>query len=450
MQPVRPGTRLILDAQVRRFHGDRILLGGAPLRLLRLSPAGAGYLRGWLAGKPVGDDQGEQRLARRLIDAGLAHPRPVGGRYSATDVTLVVPVKDDAEGAAAVVNAVGNVADRIVVDDGSAVPLPSAAVRHERPRGPAAARNAGWRLARTELVAFLDADTRPAADWLDAVLPHFDDPCVAAVAPRVRSLPGEGGIARYEEDRSSLDMGAEPGRVQPLSRIGYVPSAALVVRRSALAAVGGFDEDLRYGEDVDFVWRLIDAGYTVRYEPASTVAHLPRPDVRSWLRQRFDYGTSAAPLAQRHPGRLTCAQLTLSSALEWGLAASGFAPAAAAVALVDATRTAARLRRRGIPGDESWRLVLGGSAATGGMLAAAVRRGWWPLAVVTRRGRRVLLASLLPCLLEAAKHPKSVRWAALRIADDIAYGVGVWVGCLRYRTPDPLLPRRYRFSPRTF
>lgn len=443
MPVVQAGTRLTLDANARRFRGDRVLLGGSPLRLIRLSSTGAGYLRDWVAGQPVGDRSGERRLAERLVAAGLMHPRPSGGRYSARDVTLVVPVKDDASGAAAVGTASEGL-NRVVVDDGSAAPLPDAAVRHDRPRGPAAARNSGWRLANSDLVAFLDADTRPEPDWLEAVLPHFEDPQVAAVAPRVRSVPGQGALAEYEADRSSLDMGADPGRVLPLSRIGYVPTAALVVRRSALVTVDGFDEALRYGEDVDFVWRLIDAGYDVRYEPESTVWHVPRPDVRSWLRQRFDYGTSAAPLARRHPDRLACARLSASSALEWGLTVGGLPRAAVVAAAAGATRMIRRLRRRGIPGDESVKLVLDASAATAGMLAAAVRRGWWPLTLLSRRGRRVLLASLLPCLVEAVRQRKTPGWAALRIADDIAYGIGVWVGCARERTAKPLLAQRIR------
>ena len=63
-----------------------------------------------------------------------------------------------------------------------------------------------------------------------------------------------------------------PGLVRPLSRIPYVPSAALVVRRAALPDEL-FDPALRGGEDVDLVWRLVQAGWDVRYEPAATVGH---------------------------------------------------------------------------------------------------------------------------------------------------------------------------------
>src|SRR5262249_47692598 len=95
------------------------------------------------------------------------------------DVTVVVPTRDRV--VAPVVAALGETRV-IVVDDGSHIPVAGAAVRHATPRGAAAARNAGAKLVTTPLVAFLDSDTRPREGWLEAILPHFQDPRVALVA----------------------------------------------------------------------------------------------------------------------------------------------------------------------------------------------------------------------------------------------------------------------------
>ena len=81
--------------------------------------------------------------------------------------------------------------------------------------GPAAARNDGLEHVETEFVAFLDSDCVPPPDWIERLAGHFDDPRVAAVAPRD---PG----ARTAAARRSTWARAAPCR--------YVPSAALIVR----------------------------------------------------------------------------------------------------------------------------------------------------------------------------------------------------------------------------
>jgi mycofactocin system glycosyltransferase len=432
--------RLQLDRGVRRFGDGRLLLGGAPTRLLRLGDTGAQLLDAWLTGHPVGPEPAARALARRLLDAGIVHPAAEPGSHAETLVTLVVPVKDNPDGLARLLAATAGMPDRIVVDDGSADPLGDATIRHDRPRGPAAARNAGWRRAATPLVAFLDSDTVPAAGWLDPILPLFDDPAVAAVAPRIKSM-STGPVGRYEARRSALDMGPEPAPVRPGGRVRYLPAAALVVRAEALRALGGFDESLRFGEDVDLVWRLLAAGHTVRYQPLSAVHHQPRGTVRAFLRQRFDYGSSAAPLARRHPGLLYPVRLPAALAVAYLLAVAGRPAAAALAGAGSAGRTVRRLHRGQVPLLAATALAVRGQLTLTGQLAAALRREWWPLALCTRRGRRLLLAA------HAAAAAASLREGSgilPRIADDLAYGLGVWAGCLRHRTLAPLAPRLHR------
>lgn len=454
------GHRVVPDTTLRRHAHGHVVLGGSPTRLLRLTAHGAALLDGWCAGEPIGDPPEHTALARRLLDAGLLHPVPASGCYTAADVTVVVPVKDNPDGVARLRAATRGLAT-IVVDDGSTAPLLDATLRHRTPAGPAAARNTGWQHATTDLVAFLDADTLPEPDWLNQTLGLFDDPDVAAVAPRVRSLPGTSPIARYEADHSALDLGPHPAIVRPLGRVSYVPTAALIIRRNALKAVGGFDDSLRYGEDVDLIWRILAAGHTVRYQPQATAWHQPRPTLRTWLRQRYDYGTSAATLATRHPGKLPCARASQWTLAGAALAAAGRPGLGLAVALSSAASLPQILRRKGVPREAALTLTSQGQLSAVTMLAAAVRRGWWPLLLPTQRGRQLLTASLLPCVAECIAHtlrtrstsrsaPENTephhrldptRWTALRIADDLAYSAGVITGCLRHRTIAPLLPQ---------
>ena len=89
-------ARLVLDPSVRRIDGGRSLIGGSPLRILRVSAAGAAAIDAWAAGEEVGASAGRRRLARRLLEGGLAHPRFAGGPFGPDDVTCVVAVHDHA------------------------------------------------------------------------------------------------------------------------------------------------------------------------------------------------------------------------------------------------------------------------------------------------------------------------------------------------------------------
>ncbi|MEU4769320.1 mycofactocin biosynthesis glycosyltransferase MftF [Actinosynnema sp. NPDC023794] len=433
---------LRLDGGTRVLAGGRVVLGGSPYRVMRLSAAGAKVVRSWLDGEPVGDDPARRSLAQRLVRAGMVHPVYKVGLTTA-DVTAVTPVRDQP----GELRTVDGVAASIVVDDGSARRVPGAAVRHPVARGPAAARNAGAALVRTELVAFLDADVHPDPGWLDAVLPHFADPEVALVAPRVRSVPGDSTLARYELVRSPLDLGTAPGPVRPGARISYMPSAAIVMRASVLREMGGFDESLRFGEDVDLVWRMAAAGHLVRYEPASTVAHEPRSTWQKWLRQRFDYGTGAAPLGLRHGPAVTPVKMSPWSALAWALAAVGLPAAGVGVALGTAALLPRKLKRFEVPEVDSLRLAIQGHLGAGTQAADAITRVYGPVAMplmaLSKRGRRLLAASLARHLVEwrdSQVELDPARFLGLRVVDDLAYGCGVWWGCVKHRTVQPLLP----------
>jgi mycofactocin system glycosyltransferase len=451
--------RLVLDAGVRRIDRGSVLVGGSPLRLLRLTAAGSRLVDRLQAGDPVPQSEGGQRLVRRLLDAGMAHPRPGRSTLDTTDVTVVTPVRDRPDELAATLATIGPVRSVVVVDDGSsdravaqvAQQHSATYLRHDRTRGPAATRNTGWRETKTGIVAFVDADCRPQSGWLEGLLPHFGDPRVAAVAPRITSripstLPGV--LARYEQAVPSLDRGTDQALVRPRSRVPFVPTAALVVRREALVALDGFDEGMRVGEDVDFVWRLNESGWTVRYEPSVTVSHAARSTTRAWLRQRFDYGTSAAGLAARHGSAVAPLVVSPWSALAWTLAGLGAPISGTAVAAGTTALLAPRLEGLENPWAEAAQLAGKGNLYAGLSIAGAVRRVWWPFAataaIVSRRARLGVCAAVaIPAFLDwrRLRPPLDpVRWTAVRLADDVAYGAGVWRGCLRERSLAALKP----------
>jgi mycofactocin system glycosyltransferase len=417
-------TRYTLDASVQRF--GRVLVGGSPLRLFRVTDAGAALVEQIAAGDELGG-AADSKLVATLLDAGAIHPRRGVGAFGPADVTIVTPVYQRRqrglrfrEGA-------------VVVDDGSPAAVPGATLRFEHNRGPGAARNAGTELVRTPLVAFVDDDVELPDGWLDALLGHFDDPMVGLAAPRVVT-PNDGSpVAAYEHTASPLDLGSAPARIRAGTRVSYVPAAAIVCRVDAVRAVGGFDEGLRFGEDVDLVWRLDGAGWRCRYEPASQVSHPARSGWRQWMQQRITYGSSTAPLARRHRGALAPIRMSGWSITAWTLAV--LAPPAGMVAGAGvAAGTAAALVRKldDVPPGAAFRLALIGNLRAGAQIARAVRRVWWPLlavaAIRSRLARRVLALSAL-----AARAP-------VALLDDVAFSAGAWRGMATERTLAPLVP----------
>jgi mycofactocin system glycosyltransferase len=463
---VPAGFRLRPDPGARRLADGTVITGGYPIRVLRLSPAGARHVAGWWAGVPVPGNPKARALARRLLDTGIAHPLLDRGPAEKPAVTVVVPVRDRHVELTRCLAGLIDGPRVIVVDDGSRDPdaiqrvaaaAGASVVRRPVNGGPAAARNTGLAAARTPLVAFLDSDCVPGPGWLDELLPHFADPAVGAVAPRiVPHEPGRTWLARYEGASSTLDMGHRPSIVRPGSRVPYVPGAALVVRTEA--AGPGFAEDMQVGEDVDFVWRLGASGWRVRYEPAATMGHQHRVRLREWFARRKDYGTSAAALELRHPGAVRPLYASAWTAAAWLAAAIGH-PEAGAV--VTGTGTALLARRLALVTGETWPRPVGSAAwrlaarqAAGGTLAAArplgsaISRTWWPVAlpaaIAVRRLRLPLAALVLaPPLLDwLDRRPPldPARYVAARLLDDAGYSVGVWQGCAERRTVRPLMP----------
>lgn len=474
------GFRISFDPDARQF-GPHTLYGGSPARVLRLSPAGARACE-QLRAEPVGS-AATASIARRLTDVGVAHPVPPE-LVLAPDVTVVIPAHDRLELLERCLNAVGARFAVLVVDDGSADRAGMAAVveragaqlvRRAVNGGPAAARNSGLALVQTEFVALLDSDCVPPPGWIEKLAGHFADPLVAAVAPRVIATAGDTSAGRYGAAGSSLDLGGRPAIVRAGTRVSYVPTAALLVRRSALAELaalptansaesGTFDPALRFGEDVDLVWRLIAAGWIVRYDP--TVA-VPHQEPQSWpalLARRYAYGTSAAPLARRHPASLAPAVLPAwpSAAVFALLARRPILAASGVLAYWLSVRT--RLAAAGLPPAQIRSTVLGTTRLTWFGVGRYGTQFASPLLALGllarprghghghghgqhgRRGRRAAILALAlsgPIAAYRDRRPAMgpAAFTLARLADDAAYGAGVLRGCLAARTVAPLTPR---------
>jgi GT2 family glycosyltransferase len=158
-------------------------------------------------------------------------------------------------------------------------------------RGPAAARNIGWRRGSAPIIAFTDDDTIPQSDWLEEGLRAMR-PEVDALAGRI-IMPVPATPTDYERNQQGLE------------RAAFV-TANCFVRRDVLERLGGFDESFRlaWREDADLHFRLLEAGCTVARAPDAVVVHPLRPApwsrlYRSHIRRapRWDYYAVVASLA---------------------------------------------------------------------------------------------------------------------------------------------------------
>jgi mycofactocin glycosyltransferase len=459
-----PGTfTLRQDPSTQAFDGGTVLLGGSPLRLFRISERARQLVQRWKDGAEVGPRRSAQLLARRLASGGAFNPGPTSSNLASGDVTVVVPVRDrpeqlnrlldtiEAEGLAC-----------IVVDDASADAgaTKEIAERHGAAFiglasnvGPAGARNAGLAAAHSAVIAFVDSDCVPSEGWLAPLLGYFDDPMVAAVAPRIVAAAG---TVHDEGSRSSLDRGTDEGPVRPGSRVPFVPSAALLVRTEVALGPDLFDVALRGGEDVDLVWRLNEAGWDVRYVPSSIVVHEGPATVKEFLVRRAFYGTTAGPLSRRHGEAVAPLHLSGWSLLVWSLLL--LRRPVLALAALSASIVVLAGRLRGLVRDPvGVAAQIAGKGTTRSALPAlaSLTRAWAPafvLGLFFRRTRRASALALVVPALEEWAHTTAtaiadrqtldpLRVVALHVADDVAYGTGVWVGCARERTLVPLIPR---------
>lgn len=279
----------------------------------------------------------------------------------------------------------------VVVDDGSRDDTPEVLraeqdrgvlalrwIRNERAKGPAAARNAGWRLADAPFVAFTDDDCRASSGWLAAGLAAWEE------------VPTRLVQGRTDPDPREQDRDGPFARTLRVHQLGpYFQTCNVFYPRSLLEATGGFDEQtftVPGGEDADLAWRCFDAGAEAVFASEARVMHaVHRLGPLGKLRVAWRWHETMR-LYARHP--------ELRSTLTYGLfwKKSHYHLVRASVAIL-------------------------------------VPKRWRPL-------RAWCLAPLAPAYWERAHAEGGKRWAApYFLLHDIVELVAVVRGAVRYRTP---------------
>ena len=181
--------------------------------------------------------------------------------------------------------------------------------------GPGQSRNYGAERANGEYVIILDSDVVLPQGYLqavdnsltseivafggpDAAHPSFT-PVQKAISYSMTSFFTTGGIRG-----SSPQSGGARGALDKF----YPRSFNMGIRRDVYLQLGGFTK-MRFGEDIDFSYRIVEAGYRPRLFPEAWVWHKRRTDFRKFFRQVYNSGIARINLEKRHPGTMKLVHL---------------------------------------------------------------------------------------------------------------------------------------------
>jgi glycosyltransferase involved in cell wall biosynthesis len=193
----------------------------------------------------------------------------------------------------------------IFVDDGSTdgtqeilKKFPDVRNIRQKNMGLSNARNVGMNAARGEVIIYTDSDCEADEDWLYyLVLALVRSQHTGMGGPNL--IPDEGS---WVADCVGLSPGG-PTHVMIDDRTAeHVPGCNMAYYTWAARQINGFDPQFRKaGDDVDFIWRLQQQGYSIGFSPAAQVWHYRRNTVAAYLKQQRGYGEAEALLKYKHP-----------------------------------------------------------------------------------------------------------------------------------------------------
>ncbi len=216
----------------------------------------------------------------------------------------------------------------IVVEDGSTIPCEQVVYRHGYnlrdlryiavPNGgPSRARNIGAREARGEYLIILDSDVVLPEQYLEAVVQGLERTGADAfggpdaAAPDFSPMQQAINYAMTSTFTTGGIRGGSPGAMEQFKPRSFI----MGIRRQLFERLGGFSEDMRYGEDIDFSLRMLEAGARVVLLPEAYVYHKRRVSLEQFFQQVRHSGQARVELERRHPGSLRLVHLLPSAFL---------------------------------------------------------------------------------------------------------------------------------------
>ena len=195
----------------------------------------------------------------------------------------------------------------LVVDNGSTdrtaeiTRSHGATLLHQPVRGPSAARNFGLARACGDVVVFTDADTVPSRRWLAGLLTALADPETILATGPIHAWQPATPVERY----AGTQLHSEREKTAEHPRHPFAHGMNVAVRREAALAIGGWDETMSSGEDVDFAVRLRQKfGKPIQFVEQAVLFHKLRDTEEALWKQARWHGSGYALVHQRHCGAL--------------------------------------------------------------------------------------------------------------------------------------------------
>ncbi len=157
-----------------------------------------------------------------------------------------------------------------------------------------AAYNYAMKIVAYPILGFIDADAKVEPDWLKKVTPHLAESEVAGVSGSIETWNIDNPWARsigYELKNRYRRIGKYTGRIATMN---------LLLKKSVIEEVGGWDEKLPSQYDTDFGFRMSGRGYKIAYEPTAVCYHFNRPTLKAFYRQQLQYGKNTLKLYFKH------------------------------------------------------------------------------------------------------------------------------------------------------